>query len=130
MKILMYENGNKKVYSAVKDSNEGISKIKSYYQNRNMSFEERAKAFSIRLYLVNITNYAKNTNVVIHSLSNKGKLQNKEKAVVWDFQASHQNQDIHIQLIDKMDIVYAIWDMFEEVSQMEIMKIIKQLKNG
>jgi hypothetical protein len=69
-----------------------------------------------------------NINCQIISVSSNFKTQNLEKAVIWEFKAEYKDKNIHIKLIDKMDILYAIWDVFEKIMGQENIKTIKDLK--
>ena len=125
----MYENGNIKLFTETKDAEDCVKQTKSYYTNLGTPFEEKAKAYSIRIYFVEINERIKNNiNCEIISVLHNAKTQNIKTAVVWQFKSEYKDKKIQIRLTDKMDILYAIWDVFEKIMGQENTKTIKELK--
>ena len=125
----MYENGNKKLFAETKNADDCIKLVKQYYNKLGISFEERAIAFSIRIYIVEITEKDKwNTFCEIISLGHNSKIQKAETAVVWEFMGHYKNKTVQIKLTDKKDMLYAIWDLFEIIIGQKNIEIVKDLK--
>lgn len=125
----MYENGNKKLFEDVNNEIDSIRLVEKYYSKNGIDFKERAEAFSIRIYFV-IIQKQDNQNVYceINSLSHNAKFLNKDKAVEWNFLGQYKDRISHIRLIDKKDMIYTIWDMFEIINNKNNIDIINNLK--
>lgn len=127
--VLMFQNSQQKLFELVNSESECVEKVKNYFENQGKSFDQVLKSFSIRIYIVHIiVQQSQNINCQIISLSNKGKSLDKDKAVIWDFNGKYRNRDINIQLIDKKDVLYAIWDTLEHILGQTNIETIKDLK--
>ena len=61
-------------------------------------------------------------------MSFKGKTQNIDTAVKWNFKSHYKGKNISISLIDKKDVVYVIWDIHEKLLERKNLEVIDELK--
>lgn len=126
--VLMFQNAQQKLFKPANNVPDCLIKVRAFFEEQGKNYDGILKAFAIRIYIVHIAEDDDGvTNCKITSILPTGKVQNEEKAVIWKFQGTYKNRKIYIKLIDKKDVLYAIWDMLEHILGQSNIETIKDL---